>query len=112
MNIYMLVTAPSKTIIFVSCDSTHPLISELAIAVVCRPLDREGHCTDHQGPLNTDLVHYRTTHEANCIFISSLNIPDVVGCCQTRTDGKKGICNCSTNIRHLRSCETTTTEPL
>lgn len=55
-------------------NSTHPLVSELAIAVVSRALDGKGHCTDHQGPLNTNFVHNRATHEANYIAISSLNI--------------------------------------
>jgi hypothetical protein len=44
---------------------THPLVSELAVAVVCRTLDREGHGTDHQSPFDTDFVHDRATHETD-----------------------------------------------
>lgn len=35
-----------------------------------------------------------------------------VGACQTHTNGKKGVCDGVADIRHLRSCETTTTESL
>ena len=63
---------------------THPLISKLAVAVVCRPLDGERHGADDQGPLDTDLINYRTAQEANLIGhppISTLTV--IVG---TRRD--------------------------
>ena len=44
---------------------THPLVSKLAVAVVRRPLNGEGHGADDQSPLNTELVHNGAAEEAN-----------------------------------------------
>jgi hypothetical protein len=44
---------------------THPLIAELAVAVVRRPLDRKRHGTENQRPLDSDLVHQWAAQEAN-----------------------------------------------
>lgn len=48
---------------------TNPLVSELAIAVVCGTLNREGHRADHQSPFDSDLVYDRTSHEAGWTFV-------------------------------------------
>ena len=45
--------------------STHPLVSKLAIAVICGPLDRPGHRSNNQSPLNTQLVHDGSAQEAS-----------------------------------------------
>jgi hypothetical protein len=45
--------------------TTHPLISKLAVAIVRRPLDGEGHRAENEGPLDTDFVHDRSTQETN-----------------------------------------------
>lgn len=45
---------------------THPLVSKLAVAVVCGSFDGEGHGADYQGPFYSKLVYDGTAHEANC----------------------------------------------
>jgi len=42
----------------------YPLVTELAIAVICGTLNWEGHRANHQSPLDSDLVHDRASHEA------------------------------------------------
>lgn len=49
--------------------STNPLVSELAVAVVCGALNGEGHRANHQSPFDSDLVHDRTSHEAGWAFV-------------------------------------------
>ena len=48
-----------------SGHATHPLVSKLAVAVVCGSLDGEGHCAENEGPLDTDFVHDGTTQETD-----------------------------------------------
>lgn len=51
---------------------THPLVSEFAVAVVRRTLNRKRGCTDDERPLDTNLVHDWATKKAdlwwNCLI--------------------------------------------
>lgn len=51
--------------------TTHPLVPELAVAVICRPLDRERHRPDHQRPLHPQFVHDGSAHKASYVKLSA-----------------------------------------
>jgi hypothetical protein len=54
--------------------SNYPLVSKFAITIICGSLNREGQGAEDQGPFNTDFIHQRTTHQANCVIDSVVSI--------------------------------------
>jgi hypothetical protein len=65
---------------------TYPLVAKFAVAIVRRALDWEGHCTYDQGPLDTKLVHKRSSEKADeCEHNVVDSAGDVVGLCRSKT---------------------------
>lgn len=64
----------------------YPLVAEFAVAVVRRSLNWEGHGTDDQRPLDTELIDKRTSQEADqCEHNVIDGVGDVVRLSRSKT---------------------------